>query len=370
MLFLSQKKRPVYLYPPAMKTSPGKKITALIFFILTSIGIIVAFENRKYAPAIPADAVDQIEDNITGPTTPALESISISSLKNGDYPGSEIKIEQTLNPGSNYLRYIASYKSDNLTIYALLTVPKGTRPSSGWPVIIFNHGYIPPAQYKTAERYIAYTDAFSRNGYLVFKPDYRGHGNSEGIPTGAYGSNDYTVDVLNALASIKRYSDADPDRIGMWGHSMGGFLTLRSMVVSKDIKAGVIWGGVVASYPDLISKWRRRPTPLQAPTGARRWRDLLTAEFGTPETNPEFWRSISANSFLTDISGPVALHHGEADVSVPVEFSKTLNEQLMDVGKESEVFIYAGDNHNISNNFGTAIRRSIEFFDKYLKQTP
>ena len=76
-------------------------------------------------------------------------------------------------------------------------------------------------------------DAIARSGYIVFKPDYRGHGDSEGEAVGAYGYPDYTVDVLNAVASLKRYPDADPSRIGMWGHSMGGFITLRCMVITR-----------------------------------------------------------------------------------------------------------------------------------------
>ncbi len=66
---------------------------------------------------------------------------------------------------------------------------------------------------------------------------------------------DYTAYVLNAIASLKAYAHADPRRIGMWGHSIGEQITLRAMVVSGDIKAGVIWGGVVVAYPDLIARW-------------------------------------------------------------------------------------------------------------------
>src|SRR5690606_20864978 len=123
--------------------------------------------------------------------------LSIEVLQTGIYPGSEIVVEEALSPGSNYDRYLTSYQSEGLKIYALLTIPRGTPPEGGWPAIVFNHGYIPPAQYRTTERYIAYTDAFSRNGYVLFRPDYRGHGNSEGEPAGGYGSNAYTIDVLN-----------------------------------------------------------------------------------------------------------------------------------------------------------------------------
>jgi len=112
------------------------------------------------------------------PTATPLNPLSIEWLRQQDYPGSEIVIEETLAPGSNYTRYIASYRSEGLKIFALLTVPSGEKPESGWPVIVFNHGYIRPDQYRTTERYVAYVDGFARNGYIVFKSDYRGHGNS------------------------------------------------------------------------------------------------------------------------------------------------------------------------------------------------
>ena len=285
--------------------------------------------------------------------------------------GSLITIEQTLPPGNNYDRFITSYLSEGLKIYALLTVPKGVKPAGGWPVIVFNHGYIPPLQYRTSKRYVAYIDGFARSGYIVFKPDYRGHGNSEGDASGAYGSNAYTIDVLNAVSSVKKYKDADPNNIGMWGHSLGGFISLRNMVIRQDIKAGVIWAGVVASYPDLLTRWRvgsSSPSPRAGgPTGTRRWRQLMTEKYGTPEQNPDFWNSISANYYLSDISGPLQLHHGTGDNSVPLEFSEKLTLQLKNAGKEVELFTYPGDDHNLSNYFNTAMQRSVTFFNKYLK---
>ena len=179
------------------------------------------------------------------------------------------------------------------------------------------------------------------------------------------------IDVLNAAGALKRYPDADPQRIGMWGHSMGGWITLRAMVTDPDIKAGVIWGGVVGAYEDLLTGWRRgnRPTPTPNPTSTRgRWRNSLTSQFGSPEDNPEFWQSLSANYFLDDLSGPIQLHHATGDESVPVEFSQILYEQGLEAGMPIELVTYPGDNHNISGNFGAAMSQSVAFFDRWVKQ--
>ena len=349
--------------------------------ILVVLLAAIIFAGLKFLNKTPVKLVNPLTDqtnfNDEGGVTAELNELSIASLRAGQYPGSDLVIEQTLDAGSNYQRYIASYKSEGLKIFGLLTVPSGEKPKAGWPVIIFNHGYIPPAEYRTTERYVAYADTFSRNGYIVFKPDYRGHGDSEGEATGGYGSNGYTIDVLNAVASMKKLRTpstnsgqlADPKRIGMWGHSMGGFVTLRSMVVDPDIKATVIWAGVVASYPDLLNNWRRGTftPPSGIPSRALSWRNRLVTEFGSPEENPEFWNSISANSYLADIGGPIQLHHGTNDHSVPVLFSQLLKEQLDKAGKTNELYVYEGDDHNLAGNFNLAAQRSVDFFDKYLK---
>ena len=300
--------------------------------------------------------------------TPIPHPLEINAMRARDYPGSDIVIEQVLDPGVNYNRYYVSYLSEGLKIYALMTIPTGEKPASGWPVIIFNHGFIPPTVYRTTERYVAYVDLIARSGYIVFRSDYRGHDRSEGEAGGAYSRPDYTVDVLNAVASMKRYLDADPNRIGMWGHSMGGYITLRSMVITKDIKAGVIWAGVVGSYPDMLTRWRRGSGSAITPTpSARSWRFSLMNLYGSPEENPEFWNSISANSYLNDLSGPIQLHHGTADADVPLEFSELLFYQMMNANQYVELYKYEGDNHNISNYFSTAMQRTIEFFDRYVK---
>ena len=314
------------------------------------------------------------------PTATPEHPLMIEVMRRQSYLGSEMTFIQQLDPGENYDRWIVSYESEGNTINGLLTRPFGAPPPTGFPLLLFNHGYIPPDEYSTTERYVEYLDYFARSGYMVFRSDYRGHGDSEGEPGGAYSEPGYTADVLNALAAVKTLPSADPERIGMWGHSMGGYITLRSMVVSDEIDAGVIWGGVVAEYPDLFARSAAiatadaataiagGPTGTPQPTrGPGRWRGSLISTYGSPEDNPAFWQSISSNAYLADISGPLQLHHARTDEVVPVTSSMQLQAQMEAAGMPSELYIYEDDSHDIDNNFFTAMRRSLEFLDAHVK---
>lgn len=303
------------------------------------------------------------QTDLTSVNLPTLEA-----LRQGRYPGSAITIERTLAAGANYRRYLASYRSEGLKINALLTVPNSPPAKGGRPAIVFIHGYIPPAQYRTTERYVAYVDALARSGYVVFKIDLRGHGSSEGQATGAYFSPGYTVDVLNAVSSLARYPEVNPERMGMWGHSMGGFLTLRAMVLDKRIKTGVVWAGVVAPYSDILNNWRRPTASTERLAQIRRNRQRLQERYGTPERNPQFWNSVSANSYLAEGMAPIQIHHSPSDAVVPVAFSQTLARQLREARQPYEFYSYAGDDHNLSRSFTLAMQRTIGYFDRYLKR--
>lgn len=348
------------------------KLQVIILVILIGVGGYYWLGNSRNEAEQQNEKV--IPENEGGPEMEP-HPLSIEALKAGEYPGSEIIIEQRLGEGSNYQRYVASYKSEGLKIYGLLTVPNPSASSGqaisegGWPAIIFNHGYISPSVYRTTEKYVAYQDAFARAGYVTFKSDYRGHGNSEGEARGGYGANDYTIDVLNAVSSIQNYEGVNSEKIGMWGHSMGGHITLENMVVNPKIKAGVIWAGVVGSYEDMFERWKKRSEnrPSPSPGSSGSCRNELTQQYGEPKDNSEFWNSLSATSYLSEISGPIQLQHGTADSSVDVELSLKLDERLKAGGKEVEMIIYNGDDHNLSRNLGLALQRSVAFFDKYLK---
>ncbi len=347
-----------------MKRKFGLLLIILAVIALTSI-VILEKRNEQQTKKIEESVNEVLPTGVKQTKQP----LRISEMRKRDYPGSEITVEETLAKGVNYNRYIASYMSDGLKIYGLLTVPSTDKPEKGFPAIVFLHGYLAPQTYVTTERYVAYQDGFARAGYATFKPDLRGNGKSEGNSSVANFSPDYVTDVLNALASVQKMKEVNADKIGMWGHSMGGGLTLRSLVVSPKIKAAVVWAGVVGDYEDLINRYRARIPWLKAETRPPTYSAFLDFmdKHGSPSVNPEFWKEIDPYTYLSDISAPIQLHHSKTDESVPWEFSEHLERELKTKGKTVELFLYEGDNHNINGNFSVAMGRSVEFFDKYLK---
>ena len=330
----------------------------LVWFWIATCCLTLIFSGCLANTNTPPPTAAVLLDEPPGGET-ASHPLSVPAMRAAAYPGSDLVFEQELEDGINYDRYIVSYLSEGLKIYALFTLPWGDPPPTGFPVVVFNHGYIPPTEYRTTERYVAYVDAFARNGYIVIKSDYRGHGSSQGSPASAYGSSAYTTDVLNALASVRRYPAADPNRVGMWGHSMGGYITLRAMVARQSIRAGVIWAGVVDSYRDMLTTWFRRS-----------WGQEMFAQYGSPDENPAFWDSISANSYLSELSGPVQIHHGTGDATVPVGMSIRLDEQIRAAGGMSELFLWEGDDHNIAAYRDDALLLSVAYFHVHVRDVP
>lgn len=292
--------------------------------------------------------------------TASVHPMAIEELRRGTYPGSVLEIEEELANGSNYKRYIASYLSEGLKIYGLLTVPLSKKPENGYPSIVFIHGYIPPDIYSTINSYPTYQARLARAGFITFKPDLRGHGDSQGEPVSAHYSEKYVVDTLNAISSLKTYSNVDVNNIGYWGHSNGGEIGLRTILVNSDIKAASFWAGVVGSYQDMFETYIDSIPFLQIDENP------LVAAYGLPSTGGDVWKAIEPFNYLSDISIPVQLQHGTEDDSVPVELSQSLYNSMQEAGVTVEYIEYTGDDHNISQNVTAAWESTIEFYNQHL----
>ncbi|QQS44319.1 alpha/beta fold hydrolase [Candidatus Roizmanbacteria bacterium] len=323
------------------------------------------FLNRK-AESNPFTSIKEV---IATPTPVSFVELTIPYLRERSYTST--LGERTLfeNNGS-YDSYLTSYDSDGLKINGLLTIPTGEEPENGWPAIVFIHGYIPPAQYQTTEKYTDYVNYLARNGFVVFKIDLRGHGDSEGTPGGAYYSSDYVIDTLNAYAALRNTDFVDPESIGLWGHSMAGNVILRSMAARPDIPAAVIWAGAVYTYEDMrrygISDSSYVPPPSGSPT--RQTRRRIFEKVGEFSPDNEFWKQVAATNYLDDIKGSLQIHHAVNDDVVSIEYSRNLLKVAEGTGFSVEVIEHPSGGHNISDpGFSEAMQETVTFFSEHLR---
>ena len=322
--------------------------------------------------AAPASATPTL--TATEETFVVGREITLEYLRNLKITGSEITIEKKLADGPNYHQYLASYISQGNKIYALLTVPFGDPPQGGFKAIVFCHGYIPPAAYRTTERYTAYVNYLARSGFVVFKIDYRGNGQSQGEPAGTYFSPGYTIDAIAALKSLQRMDIIDPQGIGMWGHSMAGNLVLRAMEMEPEIKAGVIWAGAVYSYDDFtrygINDPSYRPSPTQesgGESGSRSRTQQIFDTYGRLDTSVDYWKAVSLTENIEYLTSPLQIHHAQDDPVVNIGYSVGLAAVLQAHGKEYEFYTYEGGGHNlVSPYFDRAMQRTVAFFKDHL----
>lgn len=358
-----------------------RKIFIVFLFLLAPLlTLFLASEYFTFSSTTPPSnsnpqKITQFSEQLQEQVLPFRE-LTIPYLREQEFPGSEITIEERLAGGSGYSRYRASYQSEGLRIYGLLTVPAGDPPPGGWPAIVFLHGYIPPTQYQTTERYVGYVDSLARNGFVVFKIDYRGHDESEGEPTGAYYGSGYVADTLNALASLQQYEPVHPDKIGLWGHSMSGNVALRSMVINQNIKAGVIWAGAVYSYDDMQkyglndnSYVRRTPSPSASPSDRRLTRQRISEVVGEFSPTATFWKELAPTNYLSAEMGALQIHHAINDPVVSINYTRDLKPLLEEANVEHEIYEYQTGGHDIEgSSFSTAMQRTVEFFQTHLNQ--
>lgn len=291
----------------------------------------------------------------------------IETLRQNSPQGKNFKITELIERNPAYQKFFVTYEADGRTLTGVMNIPRASPPPNGWPILILNHGLIPPDVYFSGRGSKREQDFFTRNGYVTIHPDYRWHARSpeEAFPR----ENDpsprgsahhdfyvgYTRDVIALIEALKVLDPKliDTDRIGMWGHSMGGGIAARVMVLMPEVRAYVLFAPISA---DVEDNFFELPQPEI---------NFLRKEYGRPGAEP--YRKISPLTYFKDVSAPVQLHHGDADKDVPLKFSEKMAEALVKLGKRVEIFTYPGEGHEFGVAWQIAAERSLQFFDRYVK---
>lgn len=362
-----------------------KRIGLFLFIFLT------ACASAPIAPTVtpPPPNVTIISATLTPTVTPiptatrttekAIQPYTIEGLRSHKFQSGKIVIRKTLLETENFTRYLIEYPSDGLTITGIMQIPKSGEPP--YPVIMMNHGFFSRTVYNSGDGTDRAAEFLNRRGYLTLSSDYRSWGDSETGESLFYSG--LAIDVVNLVNAIPSIPQADPERIGMWGHSMGGGVTLKVLAIDSRVKAAVIYSSVSADFADIITRWgpgclgdvfagelefgcnSSDILPVDSPP------DLIASYFNSV-TDPEILKAVSPLYHLDKVTAPVQINYGTEDgltfAGTPPEWSTKMFDGFVAANKDVEIFSQQGEGHSfIGQPWFEFMVRSLRFFDEYVR---
>lgn len=274
--------------------------------------------------------------------SPGGSPLSIPALRARRFPPSEIRLHKVAARHDDYTSYVMSYTSDDLHVTGMATIPAGPGP---FPVVLLNHGYVLPSQYATGVGTRVMADALARRGLVTLATDYRGLGGSQDDMRLNIGARlEFVVDVLNLASAAREFPEAQPGRIGVWGHSLGGELAIRAGVVDPWIGPIALWAPL-SVWLDDISDYYRVPTS---------------------RSSNQLRAALSAGNYLQGLTGPVDIHQGADDLAVNPAWATKLRMAMEEAGVASNLYVYPGVGHLLNASAQTVVRNSAEFLRRNL----
>jgi len=318
----------------------------------------------------------------------AIFPYTIEGLRQREYQSGEIHIRTTLDENDLYTSYLIDYPSDGLKITGVMQIPVG---EGSFPVIVMNHGFFARSVYNTGDGTDRSSAFLAERGYITLASDYRSWGASDEGESFFYSG--LVIDVINLLNAIPSIPQADSTRVGIWGHSMGGGVTMKVLEIvgagssrPVSVKAAVLYSTVSTDFSDIIGRW-----------GMGCFGDIAEGELiigcnssdvipvDLPQNLQEAYRftandldslkKVSPLYHLENITVPIQIHYGTEDgktlSGTPPEWSVTLTQELRDAGKYAELYQYDGERHSfISQPWFDFMERVVRFFDKHVKNAP
>lgn len=329
---------------------------------------------------------------IPSPTaTPTVEQwilpYTIAGLRQHKFQSGKVTVLETLEKTDVYTRYRISYPSDGLTITGILQIPvEGREP---FPVIVMNHGFFSRWEYHPGDGTDRAAEFLNRRGYLTVSSDYRSWGGSDEGPSLFYSG--LAIDVVNLIRALPSIPQADSSRVGIWGHSMGGGVTMKVLTLDPSagsgfVRAAVLYSTVSADNADLVERWgmgcigdiaegearygcnSSDVLPESLPQG-------LISAYEFSALDADLNKAVSPYYHLDLVQVPVQIHYGTADgvdyAGTPPEWSKKLYQGLVDANRPAEIFAYDGEKHSFfADEWFAFMERTAAFFDTYVKGAP
>jgi dipeptidyl aminopeptidase/acylaminoacyl peptidase len=287
--------------------------------------------------------------------------VSLPALFVKEYDGGGLRLGDVLARTDAYTRYFVTYRSDGRRVSGILNVPTRRGPH---PALVLAHGYIDPAIYVNGQGLMREQDWLARAGYVVLHTDYRNHAQSDDDPRAERTMRlGYAVDTINAVHALRRTRAVrvDEDRVGLLGRSMGGGVVYNVLTAQPGlVDAAVVYAPVSSRTADNFNRWIRDDPGRDALS------DFILRRYGEPRTNPRFWRAVSPRSYFDRVTEPVLIHHGTADESCPIRWSRATLRAMKAAGVEARMRAYPGEPHAFIAGWPLSMRRTTAFLNRNL----
>lgn len=289
-----------------------------------------------------------------------------------------------LPDGPGFSAQLVAYRSAGLLVHALVATPQGPVPPGGFPVLVANHGFHPqPERYgitaqgvdsRPGDYYRPVPAAYAAAGFLVVMPDYRGHNISEGreFTRGFLASAYYTEDVLALLPGLQSLPQANPQQLFMWGHSMGGEVTLRALLATQAVRGASLWSTVGGELWEQAYYYSQYENPLadDAHTRAKPSVDRLQADIQALGASFD-WAAREPLRQIDRLRTPLMLQHALHDKGADHRWSMRIAGELYRRAMPYTFHTYPGEAHFFQGEqFRQAVDRDVRFFRSLLSQTP
>ena len=294
------------------------------------------------------------------PTAPPPHPVSLPALSQMRYDGSRLRLGREVYATPSQRQYQVTYRGGGLTISGRIAIPEGEGP---FPAIVLAHGYIDPSIYVNGQGMTREREWFANHGYIALHVDYRNHADSDDT---AIGEADlrmgYTEDVVNAVLALRAWDGpVDDDRMAVGGRSMGGGVVYNVLVAQPGlVDAGVVWAPVSSDAVDNYNRWIAHD-PVRA--------DIVEAidqRYGLPRDSPKFWDNISARTYFDQITEPVLIHHGTADDTCPLRWSRETARLMERDGVDVTLVEYPGEGHAFGPQFFASMERTGRFLRRHV----
>jgi dipeptidyl aminopeptidase/acylaminoacyl peptidase len=252
-------------------------------------------------------------------------------------------------------RTVRWISTDGTRIEGLLLRPAGAPPHAALKTLVLLHGG--PYGDRYALGFQAAPQYFAAQGYQVFMPNFHssgGYGTAFMVRQRAdWGGQDWR-DVQSGIDSLVGSGLADSSKLGVFGHSYGGYLTAWAITQTTRFRAAAVLAGAV----DVAA--------LYGQTDIQKYRAY---EFrGAPWATPDDWRRVSPMTHIQNVKTPTLISIGEADARVPYPQGQELYRALSALGVPTEFVHFPREGHTFREPHHRAdeLERIRAWFDRWI----